>query len=439
MPNFDDDKMLKCSFCGKPQNRVRKLIAGPGVYICDECIGVCTSILDDELDFAPEEHEVEAVGRPERLPTPQELKAVLNDYVIGQDEAKKVLSVAVYNHYKRIMAEQDLGVELQKSNIFPPQVTLAANRVAGGAETVLPVTVEEGKEFFGRYPQTDVAKARILDAPPEENTILEFENVSVEYRSVKGDPVRVLNDFNLEIHKGEKIAVIGSNGAGKSTIMKLMCGLLKPSEGKILLQGQNIKEMEMNELSQILSLVYQNPEEMFIKDSIRRDIEYAMKVRDVENYQKRTEGLLERFQLTDLQDRDGRLLSGGQMRRASLAIGIALNPSILLLDEPTANLDIATRKEILRTLSDMKNITDTVMIATHDMQLVCEWAERILVLSGGKLLKDGTREEVFNDREVMKEAGIQPPEIYQMGKEIRPEISCYTVDEFLRLFQREAV
>ena len=164
-----------------------------------------------------------------------------------------------------------------------------------------------------------------------------------------------------------------------------------------------------------------------------------MKVRDVENYQKRTEGLLERFQLTDLQDRDGRLLSGGQMRRASLAIGIALNPSILLLDEPTANLDIATRKEILRTLSDMKNITDTVMIATHDMQLVCEWAERILVLSGGKLLKDGTREEVFNDREVMKEAGIQPPEIYQMGKEIRPEISCYTVDEFLRLFQREAV
>ena len=329
--------------------------------------------------------------------------------------------------------------ELQKSNIFPPQVTLAANRVAGGAETVLPVTVEEGKEFFGRYPQTDVAKARILDAPPEENTILEFENVSVEYRSVKGDPVRVLNDFNLEIHKGEKIAVIGSNGAGKSTIMKLMCGLLKPSEGKILLQGQNIKEMEMNELSQILSLVYQNPEEMFIKDSIRRDIEYAMKVRDVENYQKRTEGLLERFQLTDLQDRDGRLLSGGQMRRASLAIGIALNPSILLLDEPTANLDIATRKEILRTLSDMKNITDTVMIATHDMQLVCEWAERILVLSGGKLLKDGTREEVFNDREVMKEAGIQPPEIYQMGKEIRTEISCYTVDEFLRLFQREAV
>ena len=117
MPNFDDDKMLKCSFCGKPQNRVRKLIAGPGVYICDECIGVCTSILDDELDFAPEEHEGEQVLRPEHLPTPQELKAVLDDYVIGQERAKIALSVAVYNHYKRIY-HPETEVELQKSNIL---------------------------------------------------------------------------------------------------------------------------------------------------------------------------------------------------------------------------------------------------------------------------------------------------------------------------------
>ena len=117
MPNFDDDKMLKCSFCGKPQNRVRKLIAGPGVYICDECIGVCTSILDDELDFAPEDREEQGAGRPERLPTPQELKAVLDDYVIGQDRAKIALSVAVYNHYKRIY-HPETEVELQKSNIL---------------------------------------------------------------------------------------------------------------------------------------------------------------------------------------------------------------------------------------------------------------------------------------------------------------------------------
>ena len=118
MPNYKDEKPLKCSFCGKPQNRVRKLIAGPGVYICDECIGVCTSILEDELDFMPEQHcGPMAAARPEHLPTPQELKDVLDQYVIGQDRAKIALSVAVYNHYKRIY-HPETEVELQKSNIL---------------------------------------------------------------------------------------------------------------------------------------------------------------------------------------------------------------------------------------------------------------------------------------------------------------------------------
>ena len=118
MPNYKDEKPLKCSFCGKPQNRVRKLIAGPGVYICDECIGVCTSILEDELDFMPEQHCGQmAAARPEHLPTPQELKDVLDQYVIGQDRAKFALSVAVYNHYKRIY-HPETEVELQKSNIL---------------------------------------------------------------------------------------------------------------------------------------------------------------------------------------------------------------------------------------------------------------------------------------------------------------------------------
>lgn len=116
MPNFDDDKTLKCSFCGKPQGRVRKLIAGPGVYICDECIGVCTSILDDELEFSSVS-DADAAIEPSKLPTPQELKAVLDEYVIGQERAKVALSVAVYNHYKRIY-HPDTEVELQKSNIL---------------------------------------------------------------------------------------------------------------------------------------------------------------------------------------------------------------------------------------------------------------------------------------------------------------------------------
>ena len=117
MTKFDDSKQLKCSFCGKPQDQVRRLVAGPGVYICDECIALCEDIIREE--FAADEQAVEHEGR--ELPKPKEIADTLSEYVIGQEEAKKNLAVAVYNHYKRIYSAdlaQDDGVELQKSNII---------------------------------------------------------------------------------------------------------------------------------------------------------------------------------------------------------------------------------------------------------------------------------------------------------------------------------
>ena len=109
------DDIVRCSFCNKPQSQVRKLIAGPnGAYICDECIEVCSEIIEEEFEYDDDRREFDDIN----LLTPEEIKAFLDEYVIGQDEAKKVLSVAVYNHYKRIMAQRDLGVELNKSNIL---------------------------------------------------------------------------------------------------------------------------------------------------------------------------------------------------------------------------------------------------------------------------------------------------------------------------------
>ena len=325
--------------------------------------------------------------------------------------------------------------ELQSCNIFPPQVTIAAwraSRKAGQAER-LPTTVEEGKAFFA-------PKARPEPLPParrpsQGETVAAFQNVSVAYRSVKGDPHKVFDGLTLDIHKGDKVALIGSNGAGKSTFMKLMVGLLKPSGGSVWLNGRDLHDVRPEALSRQISMVYQNPEDMFIKDSIEKDIAYAMEVRGVPDAAARTQRLLERFRLAGLRERDGRLLSGGQMRRASLAIGVALDPGILLLDEPTANLDIATRKEIMRTLEELKEITETVVIATHDMQLVCEWAERIIVLCGGRVVADGSRDEIFGDRALIEQVGIRPPEIFTMGQAMDPAALCYTIDDFLRHFE----
>ena len=123
MARNDDKREIRCSFCGKPQSAVHKLIAGPNVYICDECINICQSILDEEFGLADDEFAAAAAEENapslEKLPTPRQLKETLDQYVIGQDRAKIALSVAVYNHYKRIFnKDMDDGVELQKSNIL---------------------------------------------------------------------------------------------------------------------------------------------------------------------------------------------------------------------------------------------------------------------------------------------------------------------------------
>lgn len=328
--------------------------------------------------------------------------------------------------------------ELEACNIFPPQVTQAAHRLRQGgqfpAQAPLPTTVDQGKTAFSAL--TYRAPAVTVQTPaPAQETAVSFRDVSLSYRSVKGEPRTIFDGLDLDIRKGEKVALIGSNGAGKSTLMKLMVGLLRPQKGTVSLLGEPIGEKKAEDLSRQISLVYQNPEEMFIKDSIHADIAYAMQVRGVPHWEERTQALLERFRLMELQNRDGRLMSGGQMRRASLAIGVALEPGILLLDEPTANLDIATRREIMGVLEDMKDIIQTAVIATHDMQLVCQWAERIIVLCGGRVVADGTRDEIFSRRDLVDLVGIRPPEIFSMARALDPSALCYTVEEFTHCFQ----
>ena len=328
--------------------------------------------------------------------------------------------------------------ELEACNIFPPQVTQAAYRLQKAGKlpsgAPLPTTVEEGRAAFSSL-RCRPGEVQAPAACHTEQKAVSFQNVSLSYRSVKGEPRTIFGGLDLDIRKGEKVALIGSNGAGKSTLMKLMVGLLRPQSGTVSLFDAPIGAQKAEDLSRQISLVYQNPEEMFIKDSIRADIAYAMEVRKVPEWEKRTAELLERFRLTELADRDGRLMSGGQMRRASLAIGIALNPGILLLDEPTANLDIATRREIMGVLSDMKDIIQTAVIATHDMQLVCQWAERIIVLCGGRVVADGPRDEIFARADVVEQVGIRPPEIFSMAQALDRRALCYTAEEFLSSFQ----
>lgn len=338
--------------------------------------------------------------------------------------------------------------DLAASDIYPPQIASAARELksAGIMDRCieLPTTVDEGVRAFARLGFTPQTHSSRDDAMAErcahgsgalgaEPTVA-FRDMHVQYRSVKGAPHTVFDGLDLAIQPGEKVALVGSNGAGKTTLMKLMCGLIKPTSGEVRLGGVATRAMSPEDISGAISLVYQNPEQMFIKDTVRADVEFAMRARGVAGWQERAQELIDRFRLGDLADRDGRLMSGGQMRRASLAIGIALNPPILLLDEPTANLDIATRREIVRTIADLRGVTDTVVIATHDMQLVCQFADRVIVLNQGEVIGDGTPEEIFHNEAVVEASGICPPEIYAMGAALDARATCFDIEDFLMCF-----
>lgn len=333
--------------------------------------------------------------------------------------------------------------ELEKQNIFVPQVTRIAKRMFsrhGRQVAGTPIKLDEGVNAFREYAEAGKRKFNggssniPIEAVGTSEVAATFENVSHSYELMDGERRRVLENINLSFGKGERIALVGANGAGKSTLMKMLAGLERPKSGRVLVHGRDIVKDSPERLADEIALVYQDPQEMFIEDSIRGDVAYYLKERRIEGWEQIVEQSLVDFNLVELQERDGRLLSGGQMRRASLAIGACMRPKIMLLDEPTSNLDVSNRNQIIKMLSQLHNWVDTVMIATHDMELVAEWATRMIVMSAGKVVADSSPSVVFGDAELIGQARIYPPQVVRLSNalEIKPvQLTVDSMVEFL--------
>ncbi|CAI9389043.1 MULTISPECIES: ABC transporter ATP-binding protein [Bacillaceae] len=322
--------------------------------------------------------------------------------------------------------------ELLQRQIYPPQVTLAAYQL-GYSKEVLPVTVEEAEVFFQTVSQRERKNNIENDKEfTKRERLIQIRDASFSHKLVDRSKKQVVKGINIDIYKNDLIAFVGNNGAGKSTLMRLLTGLVKPETGEILVQGQNTRHCSPEKLADIVTYIYQNPEEMFIEDCVRRDVEFFLKARKVPGFEEQVDRVLKQFELTELQDKDSRLMSGGQQRRASLAIGVAMNPSIILLDEPTANLDIATRKHITKLIDSLQAQVGAVLIATHDMQLVAEWANRIIVLHEGEIIHDGNRESVFSNHTLLEKAGLKPPQILELSRRMKQKNLAYTVTDFVQ-------
>lgn len=330
--------------------------------------------------------------------------------------------------------------ELKDKNIFPPQVTQAISRLNAMDTQPLPIHLDEAVHYMESYEIPEV-KPIYLQKPQSSlksnqnvEKIAEIKEVEFSYKMITREKKKILKSVTLDVYEGDRIALVGNNGAGKSTLMQLMTGLQKPEKGSVKVKNLNTEDFPPEQFAEKVTYIYQNPEEMFIEDSIRNDIEFYLKARDISNYSEKVDEIIEKFHLKELQDRDGRLMSGGQQRRASLAIGVAMKPSLILLDEPTANLDIATRKYITQFIQTLKDEVEAVVIATHDMQLVAEWANRIIVMKDGQIMHDGNRESVFSNEQLLKEAGLKSPQILELSRSLRTKLA-YSVNEFVEYAQ----
>ncbi|MBW4430416.1 MAG: energy-coupling factor ABC transporter ATP-binding protein [Pelatocladus maniniholoensis HA4357-MV3] len=245
--------------------------------------------------------------------------------------------------------------------------------------------------------------------------LLEFEQV---YYTYSGAQQSALNGLALKIPSSKKCALIGQNGCGKTTLFLLANGLYKPDSGIVRWRGEplNYNRNYLGKLKQKVGLVFQDPEQQLVASTVEEDISYGLcnLGLPVSEIQQRVEQALVEFELTALAERPVHHLSLGQKKRVSIADVMVLEPELLVLDEPTAYLDVKHTRNLIATLKKIHQDGTTLVMATHDLDLVYRWADWVFVMDKGRLMVEGKPQDVFNQRTLLEELELGVPLIYEM-------------------------
>jgi cobalt/nickel transport system ATP-binding protein len=260
--------------------------------------------------------------------------------------------------------------------------------------------------------------------------LLKFERVNYTY---SGSQYPAIADLSIEIPPGKRCALIGQNGCGKSTLFLLANGLYQPQQGQIFWQQQLVKydRRSLMKLRQQVGLVFQNPEQQIVATTVEEDISYGLYNLGLSTpiVAERVQQALIDFNLTELAHKPIHHLSLGQKKRVSIADVMVLRPELLLLDEPTAYLDPRHTRLLLATLKQIHAAGTTIVMATHDLDLVYRWADWVLVMDRGKLVMSGTPVEIFSQRETLAALEIDLPIAVELLGEVRAFIDHVAADE----------
>jgi len=251
--------------------------------------------------------------------------------------------------------------------------------------------------------------------------LIKFDEVTHFYNSEQGNKVASLSKINLEIEKGDFIAIIGANGSGKSTLARHINGLLLPSEGDVLVESYNTKDLNMIwSIRTKVGMVFQNPDNQLVATTIGDDVAFGLENIGIEEKEmkKRVDWALKVVGLSELRNSEPHLLSGGQKQRVVIAGALAMHTSYLILDEPTSMLDPKGRKEVLeiiKRLNEEENIT--VVYITQFMSEAAQF-KNIIVLDKGKIVLTGPPKKIFNQPDFLLSLNLEIPQITRLAREL---------------------
>ena len=349
-----------------------------------------------------------------------------------------VLEKGTCVHYGEIRSTLTHQKEMEEAGINCPRVLTLTGKME--KEKLLPADCTgEGRICLNANEAAQIVKkamgtkalhtavAEPVEAQESSDTVLSFQNVSFSYNETAN-----VKNLNVNIHKGDFTAIIGSNGAGKSTFSKLCNGLLKPSAGDVLVLDKNTKKEKVSNLAKHIGFLFQNPDRQICCGTVREEIAFSLRNNKVPEAEIKTrvENTIKEFGFNP--DTEPFNMSRGQRQRLCLACLIALNPEILILDEPTTGLDYRECMEVMEKIRQLNENGTTVIMVCHDMEVVLDFAKKIIVMNRGEILGEGPARKVLADDTLLNKARLLPPQIAQVAKLLGPGFEgIFTDDELI--------
>lgn len=269
----------------------------------------------------------------------------------------------------------------------------------------------------------------VYESDENQNPILELDNICFSYNNEK----QILKNVSFKINKGDMAAIVGRNGAGKSTISKLVCEFYKPTSGRILFDGKDMVDYTIKERSEKIGFVMQNPNQMISKTMVYDEVAFGLKIRGLSDSEikERVEETLRICGLYGYRNWPISALSFGQKKRVTIASILVLNPDMIILDEPTAGQDFKHYTEIMEFLVDLNKKGVTILMVTHDMHLMLEYTNKVIVLSEGEKIADNIPAYILTNKEIIEKANLKETSLHQLALKCDIEDTTKFVNKFI--------